>query len=205
MSTISPTTCKADGATLVKKLTERTAAQLKKPYYYTAYLRCPSCGRMYHDDSFKVINSNYELFTRRDSVLTGKSDIDIWTDGASSNNGKPSAKAAWAFVAGKKEDAGPVDGKQTNNRGEALAIFHALVWATSKGYKHIRIYSDSQITLFGVAKHPDKVKENRDIFQRIHDTVTKNGLKVEYIKVLGHSGDVNNERVDQLAVKLTIS
>jgi ribonuclease HI len=205
MSTNMLITCKADGALLVKKITKRSTAQLKKPYYYTAYLRCPVCDRMYHVDAFKIVNDNYELFTKNETMTLRKSDINIWTDGASSNNGKPHAKAAWAFVAGKKEDAGPVDGKQTNNRGEALAIFHALVWAASKGYKHIRIHSDSQITLFGVAKHPDKVKENRDIFQRIHDTVIKNDLKVEYVKVLGHSGDVNNERVDQLAVKLTIS
>lgn len=199
------TTCKADGALLVKHATKRTVAQLKKPYYYTAYLRCPVCGRMYHVDAFKIINDNYELFTKVEPMMSQSPDIDIWTDGACSNNGKPSAKAAWAFVAGKKEEAGLVDGKQTNNRGEGLAIFYALRWAAEKNYKKIRIHTDSQISIFGAAKHPDMVKENRDIFQRIHDVVTKNALQVEYVKVLGHSGDVNNERVDQLAVRLTTS
>jgi len=196
--------CKVDGASLIKKMTQRTSAQLKKPYYYTAYLLCPLCSRIYHDNAFKVVNDNYELFTRSDLVVNDKSNVDIWTDGACSNNGRPNAKAAWAFVAGKKEDAGLVDGKQTNNRGEGLAIYHALKWAASKGYGNIRIHSDSQISLFGVAKHPDKVKENRDIFQRIHEVVIGNKLDVSYIKVLGHSGDINNERVDQLAVRLTI-
>lgn len=205
MSNITKTICKADGTVLVKKLTQRSAAQLKKPYYYTAYLRCPVCGRMYHDDAYKIINQNYDLFTRNNPVMQRGSHVDIWTDGACSNNGRPNARAAWAFVAGKKESAGLVDGRQTNNRGEGLAIFYALEWAASKEYQSIRIHSDSQISLFGVAKHPDKVKENRDIFQRIYNVVNKHDLKVEYIKVLGHSGDPNNERVDQLAVKLTIA
>lgn len=126
-------------------------------------------------------------------------DVEIWTDGACINNGKPNANAAWAFVAGKFEKAGLVDGKQTNNVAEGLAIFHALVWAAEKGYKKIKLHTDSQITLHGVNKHHSKVKVNREIFENIANVIDKNDLKIEYVKVLGHSGNPNNDRVDTLA------
>lgn len=160
----TPSVCRVDGTPLIVKETKRTTDQLKKPFYYTAYYFCPRCRRMYFSDKFKQINDNYELFTTSHALLSGEYDVEIWTDGASSNNGRPEARAGWAFVAGKYEEAGPVDGKQTNNRGEALAIFHALSWAAGKGYKRIRIHTDSQITLHGLAKRPELVKENRDIF-----------------------------------------
>ena len=197
-------TCKIDGTPLVLTNSKRTPQQLKKQYYYSAYFQCPTCKRIYFDDKYKVINSNYNLFTGDHNLDQGIYDVEIWTDGASSNNGRPNAKAAWAFVSNKYEEGGLVDGKQTNNRGEALAIYHALAWASGKGYKKIRLHTDSQITLHGVAKHPDKVKENRDIFQKIYDVVTKNALDITYQKVLGHSGDINNEKADKIAVRLTL-
>jgi ribonuclease HI len=196
--------CKVDGTPLIFTQAKRSADQLKKQYYYSAYYVCPTCKRIYFDNTYKIINKNYDLFTRNTTLSDSPFDVEIWTDGASSNNGRPNAKAAWAFVAGDYEESGLVDGKQTNNRGEALGIFHALVWASQKGYKRIRLHTDSQITLHGVVKHPEKVKENRDIFQKIHDVVTSNNLEIEYQKVLGHSGDKNNERADKLAVKLTL-
>lgn len=196
--------CKVEGTPLIVKHTKRTPQQLKKPYYYTAYYFCPRCGRMYFDESFKQVNQNFDLFTTKNSLDRGSYDVEIWTDGASSNNGRENAKAAWAFVSGDHEEAGLVDGKQTNNRGEALAIYYALKWAVSKDFKRIQINTDSQITIHGVMKRPELVKENRDIFQRIHDVVTQNNLEVDYQKVLGHSGDENNERADKLAVRLTL-
>lgn len=196
--------CKIDQTPLILKQTQRKPEQLKKQYYYTAYYLCPTCKRMYFDDKYKKINTNFDLFTTKDALSLDLYDVEIWTDGASSNNGKPQAKAAWAFVVGDYEEGGLVDGKQTNNRGEALAIYYALKWAALKGHKRIRIHTDSQITIHGVTKPPEMVKENRDIFQRIHQVITENELKVVYQKVLGHSGDKNNERADKVAVQLTL-
>jgi ribonuclease HI len=195
--------CKTCGTPLLLKSTKATAERLKKQYYYTKYYFCPSCQKIYLDNQFKVVNDNFGLFTKK-SNLTSPSEVEIWTDGACSNNGRGNAKAAWAFISGEYEEAGRVDGKQTNNRGEALAIYHALKWASEKGFKTITIHTDSQITLHGVMKHPDNVKENRDIFQKIHHIVTHHKLQVEYQKVLGHSGDPNNEKADILAVRLTL-
>jgi ribonuclease HI len=130
-------------------------------------------------------------------------DVEIWTDGACVSNGKPNARAAWAFVSGKNEKSGLVKGpKQTNNVAEGLAIFYALEWAAENNYKKIKIYTDSQISIYNVKKSAHLVKVNREIFQSIEDLIVQNGLQVSYEKVLGHSDDVNNSRADMLANNL---
>lgn len=131
--------------------------------------------------------------------------IEIWTDGACIHNGTPKASAAWAFVTKDYEKAGRVPEKQTNNRAEALAIYHALSWAAEKGYKHIKLHTDSQISLFGVNKPPHLVKANREIFEDIAKVTSEHQLEVHYIKVLGHSGNPDNDRVDALANSLARS
>jgi ribonuclease HI len=191
--------CKNCGGKLIVKSTQKTPEQLKKAYYYSAYYFCPSCKKLYHDDKFKVINTPLPdpLFSELKNSV--KYDIEIWTDGACVNNGKPNARAAWGFVSGKTERAGLLEGVQTNNRAEAFAIYHALVWAAEKGFRSIKLHTDSQISIHGVSKDPSKVLKNRDIFEQIAQVIKGTQLKVDFIKVLGHSGDPNNERVDKLA------
>ena len=197
--------CKHCGIKLLVKRTQRNPAQLTKQYYYIAYYFCPNCHRTYHDDIFKVMNENQSLFTNQDSMSDSPVDVEIWTDGACTNNGNPQAKAAWAFISGTYEKAGLVQGKQTNNVAEALAIYHALVWAAERGYRHIRIHSDSQITLYNLRKKWQQIKANQEIFQQIFAAIAEKGLQVQYVKVAGHSGDENNERVDKLANGLVAS
>jgi len=182
---------------LVLRATRRTPEQLKKSYYYTAYFSCPNCHRIYHDNKFKIENaSSAPLFVEEPK---GGYDVEIWTDGACVNNGRPTARASWAFVSKDYEEGGLVPGKQTNNRGEGLAVYHALLWAAKKGFKKIKLHTDSQITLHGVAKRPSLVKANTEIFVDIERVTTQYDLKIHFVKVLGHSGDVNNDRVDALA------
>jgi len=212
--------CKNCGNKLEKRETKRTAQQLKKPYYYSAYYLCPNCHRLYHDVKFKVENklhaSLFENLERphidplpagRQGVLRGEDikdefDVEIWTDGACVFNGTPRAKAAWAFVSGKTERAGLVEGKQTNNVAEGTAILKAFQWAAERKYKKVLLHTDSQISLFNLQKPAYKVKMNREIFEEIEKVIAENGLDVAYKKVLGHSGDLNNERADGLANKL---
>jgi ribonuclease HI len=204
-------TCKHCGTELIVKQTKRTSEQLKKSYYYTAYYFCPACKKLYHDEKFKVVNTPAETLFTRDTRLPAEAlakagdtspTVHIWTDGASRNNGTENARAAWAFVSGKTEKAGRVIGKQTNNTAEAFAIYHALLWAAEEKHKKVKIYTDSQITLHGLAKSPDRVKENREIFQLIQDVISANGLTVDYEKVPAHADNVNNNRADRLANEL---
>jgi ribonuclease HI len=191
-------TCRKCGAKLIEKQTKRTAEQLKKPYYYTAYYLCPSCNKLYHDEKFRVTNAQTSPLFGSPKNLTDY-EVEIWTDGACVYNGTPMAKAAWAFVSGKVEMAGKVEGKQTNNIAEGLAIYNALKWAAEKGYRRILLHTDSQISLFNLQKPSHKVVANREIFEGIEELIAQNDLKVDYKKVLGHSGDPNNERADALA------
>lgn len=194
-------TCKHCTHKLIIRQTRRTAEQLKKHYYYTAYYFCPHCKRIYHNDKFKVVNENFDLFARSE-VASGPIDVEIWTDGACARNGRPSARAAWAFVSGRHEERGYVSGKQTNNTAEAYAIYHALLWAVKEGHKRVKIHSDSQITLHNLRKPLRLIKENNEVFAKIYNVIEKHGLQVLYQKVLGHSGDINNERADKLANSL---
>lgn len=207
--------CKNCGSKLLVKQTRKNLEQLKKSYYYTSYYFCPNCKKLYHDDKFKVTNgvsnpeqamraegSNEILLRQLANQNDNAYDAHIWTDGAARANGTENARAAWAFVSGKTEKAGKVVGKQTNNTAEAFAIYHALLWAAGEKHKKIKIYTDSQITLHGLAKSPDKVKENRQIFQLIEDVISANGLTVDYEKVPGHADNVNNNRADRLANEL---
>ncbi|HSX10072.1 MAG TPA: RNase H family protein [Candidatus Saccharimonadales bacterium] len=200
--------CKNCGHELEIRSTKQTAAQKKKPFYYSAYYYCPNCKKLYHSDKFKVSNGKTMSLPLEKlngmhlgslEPLTGKYDAEIWTDGACVYNGTPQAKAAWAFVSGETERAARVEGKQTNNVAEGLAIYYALVWAAEKNYKKIVIHTDSQISLFNLKKPASKVKMNREIFEDIEKVIADNNLEVEYVKVLGHSGDPNNERADKLA------
>ncbi len=192
--------CKYCRGVLIEKATKKSPEQLKKSYYYKAYYFCAKCKRLYHDEKFKVINKDQFLF--ENLGFLGVPEVEIWTDGACTGNGYEHAKAAWAFVAGKYEEAGRVIGKQTNNTAEAYAIYHALLWASQKNHKRIKIYSDSQISINNLKKSVNKIKENREIFEKIDYLIAENNLQVMYEKVLGHSGDVNNERADRLANSL---
>ncbi len=191
-------TCRHCGSQLLLTQTKRTPQQLLKPYYYSAYYRCSRCGRMYHSEEFKIKNQNYDLFSGQ-TELGVPVDIEIWTDGACVNNGKPNASAAWAFVSGEYEQAGRVEGKQTNNRAEAEAILHALRWAAEHKHRRVKILCDTQITIYGLQKPLEKIVANKDIFEKIFNVINSNDLLVQYEKVLGHSGIAENERVDKLA------
>jgi ribonuclease HI len=195
--------CKKCGMTLIEKQTKRTAEQLKKPYYYSAYYYCPNCNKLYHDEKFKVVNAQttplFDEISKNAQIEKKDYDAEIWTDGACVRNGTPRAKAAWAFVSGKTERAGLIEGRQTNNIAEGTAILKALEWAVEKGYKKILLHTDSQISLFNLQKPASKVKMNREIFEQIEKLIAEFNLRVDYKKVLGHSGDPNNERADGLA------
>lgn len=193
--------CRSCGHPLEIRQTRPSPPRFQKAYYYTAYYFCPDCQKIYHDDQFKVMNQvrHPELPFASEGSHTKKVDVEIWTDGACSNNGKPTAKASWAFVSGEYEAAGRVEGKQTNNMGEGTAILKALEWAASKGYRVIRLHTDSQISIHNLQKAPDKVKVNRELFEEIAQVIQENNLLVEYVKVPGHADDVNNNRADKLA------
>jgi ribonuclease HI len=127
-----------------------------------------------------------------------------YTDGACSGN--PGA-GAWAYRLewpdGTVEEA--VGGEQltTNNREELKAVREALRAfrrrAGDDAAWRIVVRTDSQ-GVINWLNRSWKRKKNLDLYPAIDELVDS---RVEFEHVRGHSGDVGNERVDQLAVAET--
>lgn len=142
--------------------------------------------------------------------------IQIYTDGACSNNGKPYAKASWAYVVvidGEKESSnfghayGLVEGKQTNNTGELTAIKEALLYLKGKGQGGT-IFSDSRyaidsLTVWDIEKKKKgKRKENYELIKSIIDLIQSLDFEVKFEWVRGHAGNEWNDMADFLCNRL---
>lgn len=147
--------------------------------------------------------------------------VRVFTDGACSNNGKVTAKAAYAcwFPEHKelsKAERVPDDQPQTNNRGELMAIQEAVKIIESKfsyDETEIQIYTDSMyskqcLTEWIIGWQANNFKNNtilnRDI---IEDTVKRlSKFKLHIIShIRAHTGkddefSKHNEVVDRMAV-----
>jgi ribonuclease HI len=136
--------------------------------------------------------------------------IRIFTDGACSGNPGPGGWAARIL-----HDTGCVEISDwapdtTNNRMELKAVVEALKHKSCDD-KKIDLYSDSAYVVNAVNKGwlktwslngwktttGDHVK-NADLWMDLY-TQLKHNRRINIIKIKGHSGDANNERVDVLA------
>jgi ribonuclease HI len=125
----------------------------------------------------------------------------IYTDGACSGN--PGA-GAWAYRIewpdGTVEEAVGAEPNTTNNREELKAIGEALkaVRARIDADPHWRIVvrTDSLGAINWLMRRWKRNK-NLDLFPAI-DALVDDRVRFEHVR--GHSGDIGNERVDQLAV-----
>lgn len=144
--------------------------------------------------------------------------LDVYTDGASRNNGKPNAKAGYGVYFGQGDPRNiseRLPGKlQTNQRAELMAISRALD-IVPRG-SHVRIYSDSQYAINSLTAWVDKWEKNNwttatgtpvqnsDIIKPTLAKVRNRAAEgdpttFEYVK--GHSSSVGNAAADKLAVR----
>ena len=115
--------------------------------------------------------------------------MNVFTDGACIHNGYPNARAAWAAVFPEHpvfDSSGLLQGEQTNNRAEFMAVIRAL--ETTEGPLHV--FTDSMLVL-KVATHQWIAKKNLDLVARLND-LTK-GRKVEWTHVKAHTGRTDYE------------
>jgi ribonuclease HI len=133
--------------------------------------------------------------------------VEISTDGACLGNPGPGGWAALLRCAGRERELAGGESHTTNNRMELMAAIAALE-ALSRPCQ-VSLRTDSQYVRQGITEWMaawqrrgwrtaggSEVK-NRDLWQRLSAAAAPHSI--EWLWVKGHSGDPDNERVDQLA------
>ena len=134
-------------------------------------------------------------------------EVEIHTDGSCLGNPGPGGWAAVLRHQGRERELSGGEALTTNNRMELMAAIMALEALTEPC--QITLQTDSQYVRQGITEWManwvrrnwktaggDPVK-NRDLWELLH--AAKQTHKIEWRWVKGHSGDPDNERVDQMA------
>jgi ribonuclease HI len=134
-------------------------------------------------------------------------DVEIYTDGACRGNPGPGGWAALLLFGEHEREISGAETLTTNNRMELTAVIRALE-AFNRPVTG-KLYTDSQYVRQGVLewlkqwkargwKTSDKKPvKNQDLWQVLDALVQVHELEWHWVK--GHSGNVGNERVDELA------
>jgi ribonuclease HI len=133
----------------------------------------------------------------------------IYTDGACLGNPGPGGYGAVLLYKGNRKELSGGYRRTTNNRMELMGAIVAL--ETLKARSKVTLYSDSKYVVDAVEKgwaqkwrrngwrKPDKqMAMNPDLWERLLTACSRHDVKFAWVK--GHSGDVENERCDVLAV-----
>lgn len=140
-------------------------------------------------------------------------EVSLYTDGACSGNPGP---GGWAFLlihpaTGKELERSGAERETTNNRMELQAVIEGL--ATLKRPTHVEVFTDSVYVGKGITEYMPKWKangwrrkegtkfvelKNEDLWRKLDELLARH--QVKYTRVAGHSGHVENDRVDGMAV-----
>ncbi len=131
--------------------------------------------------------------------------INIYTDGAAKGNPGPGGYGVVLEYNGKTKEISQGFQLTTNNRMELLAVIVAMEAIKDSGHQLI-IYSDSKYVVeavnqkwvFNWEKTQYKKKKNPDLWKRFLKIYRKHNAIFKWVK--GHSGHIQNERCDYLAV-----
>ena len=133
--------------------------------------------------------------------------IKIYTDGACQGNPGPGGWGALLMYDGHKKELSGAEANTTNNRMELTAAIEAL--AAIKSKRKVHLITDSTYLKDGISKWLPRWKhnnwrtanrkpvQNRELWQQLDELAA--GFDIDWHWVKGHSGDIGNERADQLA------
>ncbi len=133
--------------------------------------------------------------------------IELHTDGACLGNPGPGGWAALLRYGARERELVGGEALTTNNRMELMAAIGGLEALTEAC--QIVLFTDSQYVRQGITEWmPNWVRrgwktaggdpvKNRDLWERLHAATARHRIDWRWVK--GHSGDPDNERVDELA------
>lgn len=133
--------------------------------------------------------------------------IEIHTDGACLGNPGPGGWAALLRYGSRERELVGGEPLTTNNRMELMAAIAGLEALTEPC--EVALHTDSRYVQQGIGEWmPNWVKrgwktsagdpvKNRDLWERLYAATHRH--KIDWRWVKGHSGDPDNERVDELA------
>jgi ribonuclease HI len=145
--------------------------------------------------------------------VSSDTEVQLFADGACSGNPGP---GGWAFVlkhlaSGKELERSGGEREATNNRMEMMAVIRGL--EALKRPTSVELLTDSTYVGKGVSEWLPKWKQNgwrrrengrwaevknEDLWRRLDELLGRH--RVRFTHVRGHSGHVENERCDTLAV-----
>ena len=135
------------------------------------------------------------------------SPVHVYTDGACKGNPGPGGWGAVLLYGDRERELFGGENPTTNNRMELMAVIEAL--GSLKRRCHVIVHTDSQYVRLGITEWlpawmqrgwktaAKKAVKNVDLWQRLFDVAAKH--EIEWRWVRGHSGNVGNERADELA------
>ena len=143
--------------------------------------------------------------TKETSALSSDSQIAIWVDGSCFPQADGSLRIGWGLLVkqdneevyrAKGNDIPPEAHRHRNVAGEIFGILKALEWCQAQGITEVSLNFDYQ----GLESWATGVWRAKFPFtQHYSRTVKASNITIHWIKVKAHSGNPENEIVDQLA------
>ena len=142
---------------------------------------------------------------KKRATTSSPSTIEIWVDGSCFPQGDGSLRLGWGLLVKKngveihRDKGSDIPISAINHRyvsGEILAILKAIQWCQSQGIKEMTIYFDYQ----GLESWATGAWRAKLPFTQAYaKAVNESGLTIHWVKVKAHSGNEENDLVDQLA------
>ena len=132
--------------------------------------------------------------------------VEIFTDGSSRGNPGPGGCAAILKYDSHIKEISQGYEYTTNNRMELMAVILSLE-ALKCNPCDVIIHSDSKYVVDAITKGwlenwikiDFKKKKNKDLWLRFNEACKNHNVNLKWVK--GHSGHIENEKCDQLAVQ----